>query len=771
MKGGFSMKQDIEGFLSNPFLVTLKLNGKEQKRIESILKESKNRIFNQEFDYPYSEILRKFFSQTDYKGTSLDCQNEYLLQVKKTILETLLEYDCLKYFLDEEGESEKINTLLKRGQTTAKLFKSVSSRVAFFLQQTLEMKDYEEITILITMDLKRKISKVNDDYVIQKIGGLKEIVDQVTSGVKTECYLEFDKGVSNYHSDELQAYIFAKHGYDFSPNKVDQKGFLFSYNETNDKALSLAVLNDKSVWTFNGISKRTLLPFTHLIVKYNGLKHAQKLIDYAFEQISKNSICKYLYENKLPLYLSLEPESKMLGLCIRRLENRLSSVTSNKVSELDYNGFLYPLYDGYEDKVEKGEEIFKAFINNAYKSRANEIFKLFETLETIIQDEKPIGKKISKRQLTLQMMLEGEFFGYDENKDLQKFMYGYYKNFGNQQSILGRMYYRCYIVDKLTGPIANECLYEIFFDIFSMIENKYGIKCTYTMNHELREKNYEVLKEILSNYGFKLEDTFKKNYITALLDRKYATFEEVEMFPQLEQLGDAIYELAADNIYFYNPDLELNHLNRESLVKAESQIKISQAIGFDKLYISNLHDALNTKFLDYERIEMGLGNHSGNFIADSLEMIIAAISLEFGVQKALDFSTRIILEANSNLREPQFVKFDIIELNNAVYKNSNWILRDYYKKIFPGIFSNLDYDWETRSQYELLFHAINKILLIECIGNETKEKRIRVSRDLWEGIRNEEFQFVWFYLYHGIEKTIEKYRSIVESNYRDEFTK
>ena len=45
-------------------------------------------------------------------------------------------------------------------------------------------------------------------------------------------------------------------------------------------------------------------------------------------------------------------------------------------------------------------------------------------------------------------------------------------------------------------------------------------------------------------------------------------------FPQLEQFGDAIYELAVDNIIFYNPNTTLTHQRREDFVKSEAQIKV-----------------------------------------------------------------------------------------------------------------------------------------------------------------------------------------------------
>ena len=66
---------------------------------------------------------------------------------------------------------------------------------------------------------------------------------------------------------------------------------------------------------------------------------------------------------------------------------------------------------------------------------------------------------------------------------------------------------------------------------------------------------------------------------------------------------------------------------------------------------------------------MGLSNElQGNYIADSLEMIIGVLAKEFGVQKALDFTTKIILETNPDLEPPKFLEFNIVSLYTTLNK-------------------------------------------------------------------------------------------------------
>ena len=754
-------KQNIEGFLSNPFLVALKNQKNDSKSIERTLMESRKRNYEKDIDYPYQVILEQYCSY--HKVQPIDkhkFKNDYLLLVKETLVEYLVEEDCLKYFLDTEEENEKLSIILKRKQFNAKLLKIVLNRVAFFMNFTSSIEN-NDLHLLLDRDIKRKIDEFNNNYVIQEMGALKTIVDVVTSGVKTECYLEFGRTWTHYNSDELNNYILKKHGYNYSDHPGKNE-FLF-INESDDKVLSLAIVNDKNFWDFNYGSRKTLLSFAHLIVKHNGIRHAEKLVDYAFEQVCKDPMCKYLYDNKFELYLSLAPKERILNLCVERLSNRLGSVTTRVIDKSDYKGFLYPLYKGFDSAVDEGKEIFSEFVRKAYPNDTNRILELFENVDSIIQDAVKVDNHIQRRLLTIKIMLEAELFGYDENSRLQHFMYSYYKNFGTKESILGRMYYRCYIIKKLTGEISNECIYEIFFNILNMIDFKYNTKCSYIFNHKLRDENYIALKNILKEYDFQIKDCNKAKYITALLDRKYATFQEVEMFPQLEQLGDAVYELAVDNILFYNPKTNLEHSNREKLVKAEAQIVVSKKLGLNNLYISDLHHSLNSKFIDhYEKIDMGL-RYDGqeNFIADSLEMIIGALSLDFGVQRALDFTTKVILEANPELDEPRIEKFDIVSLNN-----SN-IGKDYLNKIYPSPFnSDNEYYWD----YSKLWEAISKLLKICILGNETKEKRNEITYSA-NRISNysksgEFYEYVVSYLYNGIEETIKKYRPIVESIYR-----
>nr|MDE5566359.1 hypothetical protein [Anaeroplasmataceae bacterium] len=489
-------KHNIEGFLSNPFFVALKTQN-NAKDIESILNESIQYGNNEEYcSFIYGQILDEYFHQhkelTEYRMF----HKEYESIIRDILLEYFVEEDCLKYFLNYE-ENIKVIELIKRKQYTAKLIKQALCRVTYFIfivtSHSIKITNLPQI---LYRDIKRRISEYNDNYVLTKMKPLKVIVDKIASGVKTECYLEFDKGY--YHSrnqnndlhKSLSDYILTKHGYKYHLDMAINNNYssLFGFGN-DDKVLSLVVVNDENFWIFNGISYKTFLTFVYIVAEHNDLKHAEKLIDYAFEQVCKDPVCKYLYDNKLSLYISLQPQQKMINYCVQRISNRLSSVTTKKIEKSDYKGFLYPMYEGYDNQVLRGKEIFVEFIKKSYPNNSDKIFEIFQNPQIIIQDEtRTSADRIQKSLLTLETILEAEYLGYDGQSEIKTFLYGYYKNFGDIDSILGRMYYRCYIVAKLTDGISNECLYEIFFDIFQMIESKFGIPCSYTINHDLRDK-------------------------------------------------------------------------------------------------------------------------------------------------------------------------------------------------------------------------------------------------------------------------------------------
>lgn len=749
-------KQSIEGFFGNPFFNAMS-NETRQGFLKQQLKECKSHANSNASQLVFMELCDTYKSIIpDNNPTS---SNQYFNLVMLVLVEKFKENDLLIHFCDTEEDVNKIEAVIKRSQTNSKLFITLSQRVCYFLKSV----NYNSrlLSLLLFTSVKTRIDEYNNSYILKEMGPFKKVIDEITSGVSINCYLDFEKKFRNDYSKELIDYVNEKHGY-----YLNDGDYEYLVRRNNLDILSLAVLNDTNFWkTDEYITRKTIMEFAGLVEKYNGFTHATKILDYAFLKACENPVCKYLYEHKLPLCYSDDLEMKMANNCAEIIERRFEKLFNFKLSDDEKRGLIYPLFPGYDKNINVGKELFERFIVKAYGDDSNTIFEIFKDSNNLIQDAAFVDENRSKREVKLHDYLEYELLGWDNKREAkEKFLGGYYKNYESDESVLGRFYYRLYLISKYTKDASEECIFEYLFGMLSMIDEKYGTKCTYGLDQTLRDDGYEGLKKLLSKYDISVDDEYKDNYVIALLDRKCATLVEAMKFAELEQLGDAIYELAVDNIIFYHPDSDINldYPIVEKYIKATAQVDVAKKIGLDKLYISKLQAKLNKKFINNEGYEIGsISNEEEKYIADSLEMVIGAIAKEFTVQKALDFATSVILEANDDLEKPEFENFDI----ESLYKSNHD--KDYFKKIFPSLFSNDDSDyWK---EYHLIWRAVNKILRIIILGNDTIEKRNMIAHDLHVDLIPRNNRIDWqvilaYYLSYGIEETIKRCKAIVESN-------
>ena len=754
-------KQDIEGFLSNPFFAALNPTKEIDKDyLKSIFKNAFED--KRESDYVFQNIYRNYCANNkmDYYSDYDDFITDggYINITKQVVLDYLLQEDALKYFCYEE-DYDSIVKIIERKQLNANLIKQVLSRVSYVI--SMIHTDCSKLSLILNNDMKRIITKYNNDFIIKRMGNLKTMIDKATSGVSQKCYIEFGvRRVKFELSDKLIEYVKEKHGYDLSIREYDERKLSVS------KVLSCAMVKDESFWKF-GPYEKTLITFVGYVEKYNDFKHATKIIDFAFEEACKDKKIKSLYDNKLPFNLYYI-EDDMINWSLNRLNIYLSKVVDFNITEEEMNGLIYPLYSGFDNSVSKGKELFEKFLKDVYPNDYNIAFKEFTNLDNVIHEERQINVHTFQKKLTIRDVIDYHVLGFTDVEEKTRYLSIFNKKFLDDESVLGRLYYRIFLISKYAKDLTNECLYEYLYEVLKVIEQKNNLKSSYVLDTKLRDENYLLLKDILANRDIIIDDSYKALYVTALLDRKYATAEEASMFAELEQFGDAIYELAVDNIIFYDPSEtnKLEHQERENYVKAEGQMVISKTIGLDKAYISKLNNSINKKFEQYEAIEYGLFHRpEGHYLADSLEMVIGAIAKEFNVQVALDFATNVILESYPNLHRPVIFKnFDIQYLYNESKAD-----RDYLNKIYPSPFlSENDY----YSEYLQLSYALNKILKIAILGNDTVEKRKSIANSLNELIPSDRYdgyyQVVVSYLYYGIEETINKYRSFVESNYKQQ---
>ena len=627
-------KKEVEGLKRNPFFVALNPKENGSDYVESVLKDS-FKYDGQSNDALYERILYNYCCNNSER--CFDKNKDYTTITKSVVLEYLVLVDALQYFCKDEY-NDKLIGIINRRQVNAKELRPILNRISFFSIRL--QSDFSKLSLVLDNDIRRQFTKFNNDCIVKSLGALKAKIDKIIPGVNLKCYLDYNANILvGDLSKELISAVKEKHGYDL------EKYSIIPHATTLAKVLSMAIVNDYSFWKFD-YPTRTIIDFITYVDNYNGPSYAEKIIDYAFDIASNDSKLKRIFDLKMPVHF-YDIEGEMIDFAITRINVGIGKQNNLLLTEEEKKGLIYPIYQGYEKSIEEGKRVFYSFIEDSYPNDNQNVLELFKDVENVIQDARAPINGVGKLKTTIHQMLEFELLGFDEAKLKETYLSTIYPGYESQENIIARFYYRLYIIKKYTNEKYLDYIYEYLYTILKMIEIKYGYKSKHTMDNKLRDERFNVLKQVLSKRGISISDEYKALYIIALLDRKYASYEESKQFAELEQYGDAIYELAVDNIIFYDRDheVELNHQAREKYVNADAQVLISKKIGLNDAYISKLNDASNEKYTRNELYEEGIYNKfSGHFLADSLEMVIAVVAKEFGIQTALEFTTNIILE-------------------------------------------------------------------------------------------------------------------------------
>lgn len=744
--------------------------GKTEKEIITIIKEVKQDNIYSFRDNLYYHIENSFnFHDKEYQQYS----RHHLKELFYTALDIeLVKYGisaCLhKYLLDEE-DSIKIETIIEKNQFNSKLVK-------LFLNRIINLTKYNElvlanyISVLLELNVNNKLNELILNKIKKDYKPLKDVIDTVASGVNVKCYLELDRTFADRLPDELNDYIDKKYNYNF--NKLSILVSLGYHIDLNVEVLDKTLVNDEEFWSKLNIRNFTF-KFLQLVLKYNGLKHAEKIIDYIFGKLLSNEQYKFIINNQYNLCIgSNEVREALINRCIKYTFGRFEGVVNFNLTNDEKNNLMYPLVQhNIQKEIALGKELFNEFIVNGYNDDSNKVLDIFKDPYTIVQK----SDNIRKRTLSLGILLDASMFGYhDENKindgytEEKAFYYNCY-NFKDKDSILNRFYYRVYLINKYSKNLFAACLYEVLYDTLNVINDEFKLRCSYLHNDDVRDSKYNALKDILAKYNVNINEEHKHNYIVALLDRKTASMDEISMFSELEEIGDAIYELAIVNILFYQND-DATHLNYDELNNlkcAKSQIEVSKFIGLDNLYISsfnciNFNNKYDSNDLVHFRKDNGHIDYNlsleHNYIADSLEMIIGAIYKDLGINKALEFATNIILDAN-----PIYKNYEVKEYNEDEVIMSNDI--DYYERLFPS-YTNIDSYYN--KEYHHIQHALEKVFKVIVIGNETIEKRNKnrfISLDdMVKNISFGPYKVVCYYLRYKIIKTLDYFKDIILNN-------
>lgn len=625
-------------------------------------------------------------------------EDKDLLQATKiAIFKLVLMHPTFAQDVLSEEDYKKAQSTYKRGQFNSGALKNLLNCFLKAYQFFYQYNKSVELYLLLWCEIQNQYELIKSAQVEKAFGPLKKVVEDVASGVKADCFLDATRPSLDIYSldKSLNEYLINKYGYDFNNANYGTKAS-FGGKEKN-KLLQLAIYNDKDFWKDKSFF---VVGFINSVLDRNSEKHAEKILDYIFSRLTSHPLTKALMDEGLSL--SLYDSQAYIDFF------------SMQFKKLGYSlDLLYPLtsVEGLEEKCKRGEEVFNSFLYSyVYPNNKDEIKRMLR---------EDLHKKSTKKSLsvfeaisfcTLRMNIWGDY-----NKALRYVC----PDFFLEESFWKRVYLKAYEASLyLEKAGLNACLFESFHEAFLTIEEISGIETSAQRDTYARDRSFDKLKAILSDFGVTISESNKADYINALLDKTVASSLETERFPVLEQLGDAIYGFAVAEMIFYNP-VYIN--SEESTVSLErrfeeytcaiGQLKVARNIGTSELYLSPFNIfATRDNELDYAQEKK---DEEQKYLADSLEMILGAVSLDLGYNVAISLAKAMIKKAY----EGDFEEELRFSYENVTRED---IDRDYWRRILPGLYSYKVYD---NSYLHLMYDAFFK--LIGCLVLKTEAKNER----------------------------------------------
>ena len=673
----------------------------------------------------------------------LQCSDPHLMTFKTPddCMQIACEHVALKFMLFDsdfaadlldEQDLEKAKEVYTRKQFNSKILQKLLRDFLALLDE-LHCGSYQSITNnLFTIPLIDEFLKVQDEEIQRAYGALKQIIEKVAGGVKSDCYKIANNCYNTFHNtldEELNENIIKSNGYDFNDanfGKVSTKtSTLFcncDHKEIN-KILQLALVNDESFWSKH--DSFSVIVFINEIKELNDVRHAEKVLSFVFENLKKMPNMDVIIKHSLPIYASqydklLENlEDQAFRFAFKRLEQYCD------ITKIRSIPLCAPMSKADASLFEIGKNLWSRFIS-VYNYPNDH-----EAVNKYISDE--INRFITEGARSfddIAIILDSAPFRYCEDHEDRRFFTAYCPDCFSYENIWNRVYLKAYAVTLLSDDEQTQFsfLQRIFVDLIKTIERTINICTTYQLDTTTREKHYLKLKDALKSRDIDPNDEHKNNYIIALLDRDTALIEEAERFPMLEQAGDAIYGLAVAELLFYNPDNLFypednydpsgkNIAERfEKFTRAEAQILISKKNKLDKLY---LQVGLPAKYIEYDTLYFNYENsddeylqalNQEKYLADSLEMIIGAIYFDKGLYTALNFTKQLLKDTYPKHFSKE-IYGDEMEEN---YEKYDW---EYWPRILPGLYSDMC------DAHRVLWNALNKVILVATVGTDDANKR------------------------------------------------
>ncbi len=735
-----------------------------EKEKKQVLK----RINERHIDYT-SEWLAREMLETSSMGYSDYRADDPCMQAAcehMALKFILCDSDLAKDLLNDE-EVSKAHEVYARKQYNSKLLQKL---LHDFLNLLIAHRDKHNLHNLFTISIIDELRKVQEDEINHTYGALKKTIEKVAAGVKNNCYYEAEHSVVGFHTlliPALNQLLVNKTNYDFNQahdiradNETSTLFCNYEHKECN-RLLQLSLVNDDTFWKAH--ENFSVVTFLNEIAKLNDIRHAEKVLYFIAGNLGKMPHMDLVFKNNFPLYMSMYDE------LVKSLEDQAFRFSFKRLeaycdlSAIKSMPLCYPMCDAQIETLNVGKAVWNSFICE-YNYPSD-----YETVNRYLEDEvKRFVNSKTHEYADIAIILDVAPFRFGADNEDRRLFEAYHPDCFSYENIWNRVYLKAYAVTLLSEDKKTQFAYlqRIFVDLIKAIEKRIGICTAHQLDFSTRTEYYEKLKEILKAYGIQVNDDHKNDYIISLLDRDTALMEEAEMFPVLEQIGDAVYGLAVAELLFYNPDTEKLSEGFENFTRAESQVLISKKQGFDKLYLQIGLPAKYTEydslFFDYDTFEEEhlQALNQEKYLADSLEMIIGSIYRDSGIEQAIGFTKRLLIDTF-----PKHFHTEIHPTNENKHNRS--IDMDYWSRILPSPCSVMN------SELNTLWNALNKVVLIISIGTDDKEKRRFITNSFGNtAIYGEEHNYgvSWAfhdYLCNGLTSVFQNYGDTIRNNYQN----
>ncbi len=680
---------------------------------------------------------------------------------KRVAASFMLEKSDYAELLLSEEEYEKATALLARRQYDSKLLQKITTYFSVLLDLSLDKKD--TLSIYFYSDLIREYQTIEEELVGKDFAPLKKKISTIASGVKASCYLENQDARSlevQYLSERWNERLKSKIGYDYN-QQFSFHNRMSTLMHPHEHHLMTSIwqqclLDDFDFWKKH--KDFSVFSFLKAVEKKNSPRHAEKIFDYMCDALMQIDNIKLIIQNNLPLYMIYK------DILIENLEKQAHKFTFAglrpycNIEALSNEAICVPMSIVSDEKLSCGKAVFTDWIcKYNYPCDEKKVLAYIENeVEHFVSGE-------SRKNNDIAVILDGPIFRYEaENTDRRAFT-AYFPNCFSKDNIFNRAYMTAYAVTLLTNDEKTRFNYlnRIYDDLLNSIEEKIGICTAQKTDFISRDEQYSLLKKKMEEFDIEISDAYKQEYIIALLDRETALLKEAERFPELEQLGDAVYGFAVAEYLFYQPISNLDYAKSiEKYTCASAQIELSKHFGFDKFY---LHTGISAKYEDFGSLyfssdpyilsqEEKQTKNSEKYLADSLEMLIGVLAIDKGIHPALDFTKHLLKEHFKN-------DFGHREIRDTPENRRTVTDTDYWDKILPSLSESVSGD----NLY--LSFAFNKLILALSLGTSDKSKRNYITYS-YIGLSHKTKAWAFFdYLHKGLDYVLSEYKDGILEDY------